>query len=229
MHYILLRKKSEPRIYWLFAQIEAIFQFQLSKMSYNARKGMNRKPGNLPSTRLLCLPAYIYCDGESDENRFFPTCYMGDVNDLHIDEYCTDLPHAGNDCLYIKYTPQGKGGWAGLYWIGPYMNHWGEYPGYNVQGAKKLIFWARGEKGGEIVQFRIGGLVTAGKPFHDSFGSLPQKGATRRLTSNWTQYDIDLTNVNTSSLLSGFCVIINKASNLSGCTFYIDDIAIVAD
>ena len=33
MHYILLRKKSEPRIYWLFAQIEAIFQFQLSKMS----------------------------------------------------------------------------------------------------------------------------------------------------------------------------------------------------
>ena len=50
-------------------------------------------------------------------------------------------------------------GWAGVAWQNP-ANNWGEFDGgYNLTKAKKLSFWARGDKGGEIVEFKLGGTA----------------------------------------------------------------------
>jgi len=46
---------------------------------------------------------------------------------------------------------------------------------------------------------------------------------------NWVQYSINLDGVDTSSLLGGFCISVNNTENPNGCTFYLDDIVIIAD
>lgn len=125
--------------------------------------------------------------------------------------------------------PAGPNRYAGIYWVGPYVNHWGRYPGYNVKNAQKLLFWARGEKGGENVEFKIGGMRSPGEPFRDSFGPLPNVSEATTLTQNWTQYSIDLRNSDTSSLLGGFCAVFSARANPNGCTFYLNDIVIVGD
>ena len=38
---------------------------------------------------------------------------------------------------------------------------------YDLTGAKKLTFWARGEQGGEAVDFNLG-IIGDDKPHHDS-------------------------------------------------------------
>jgi exo-beta-1,3-glucanase (GH17 family) len=191
-----------------------------------ARPGMKRRPGCMPPSPPLSLPAYIYRDGGSIENRFFPTAYMGDTRALQIDEYCTHQPKSGKDCLQINYITQGNAGWAGIYWIGPYMNHWGEYPGYRAEGCRQLVFWSRGEHGGEQVEFKIGGINSPGMPFRDSFGPLPQQDAKQSLSKDWTRYSINLEGADISSLLSGFCMVVNQADNPRGCTIYLDDIVL---
>jgi exo-beta-1,3-glucanase (GH17 family) len=191
-----------------------------------ARTGFDRKPGIMPKPIQLSLPAYVYKDGHSEENRFTPTSWMGDLDDLKINEYCTNSPHSAPECIKIDYVPNGTNGWAGIYWIGPYMNHWGEYPGYSVESPKRFAFWARGEKGGEIVHFSIGGIRLPEKPFSDSFGPLPSSDIAVPLTQNWTQYEIDLSGVDTSSLIGGFCFSVSEGLNPNGCTFYLDDMVI---
>lgn len=187
------------------------------------KKGLNRNIGLIPATETLHLPAFVYREGHSEENCFYPTNWMGDVEDLTIDEFCTDQPHSGNECLMIQYVSKGKKTWAGIYWIGPYINHWGDYPGYAVSDAKKLIFWARGQKGGEYVKFTVGGIENPVKPFRDSFGPLE---SSLHLSNDWRPYSIDLGAADTSMILGGFCISISALENPEGCTFFLDDIAI---
>ena len=73
------------------------------------------------------------------------------------------------------------------------MNNWGEYPGYVLSDAVQLTFWARGEYGNEIAEFYAGGI--SGDEYSDSFG--PISTGKISLTSEWQEYSIDLTGVNT--------------------------------
>jgi hypothetical protein len=51
----------------------------------------------------------------------------------------------------IEYKQGPEKGWAGLYWQHP-DNNWGDEPGVDLTGAKRISFYARGERGGEIVE-----------------------------------------------------------------------------
>jgi len=110
--------------------------------------------------------------------------------------------------------------WAGVYWLYP-GNQWGrKQAGFDLTGAKKLTFWARGEVGGEVIQeFKMGGV--SGK-FRDSdtAGIGPVV-----LTPEWQQYEVPLEGVNLSYISGGFCWSTNLDRNRNGCTFYLDDIA----
>lgn len=194
-----------------------------------AHGGIKRAPGAVPKPAALQLPAFVYREGDADENRFRPTNWMGDIEDLTLDEYCQTRPRSGAECLKITYTPAGWNRWAGIYFIGPYMNHWGDYPGYSLKGARKLVFWARGERGGERVEFKCGGMNSGGKSFRDSFGPLASTRFSETLAAEWREYSIDLTNADTSSLLGGFCFALNTPGNPRGCTFYLDDVVLVAE
>ncbi|RKY34931.1 MAG: hypothetical protein DRP78_05960, partial [Candidatus Omnitrophota bacterium] len=74
---------------------------------------------------------------------------MGDYGDIKYSEACKDNPYSGKTCIKITYTAEAKQGanWSGIYWQWP-PNNWGEKRGgYDLTGAAKLSFWARGEKG----------------------------------------------------------------------------------
>lgn len=135
------------------------------------------------------FPFYVYQDGNSPENKFFASGLMGDFNDLKVDLYSKDNPQSGGTCAKIVYkkTPENIG-WAGLYWQYP-ANNWGEMAtGYDLRAAKKLTFWARGEKGGEVINiFQVGGIF--GK-----YGDTTSKAiGPVVLSKDWTKYTIDLT------------------------------------
>jgi hypothetical protein len=130
-------------------------------------------------------------------------------------------PHSPPSCIKIVYT-FGPHGWGGIYWHNK-PDNWGDEPGIDLQKAnyRKLTFWARGEEGGEIVEFKAGGIRAPVKKYIDSF-----EVSTGRvvLEKEWKEYVIDLQEKNLSSVIGGFCWVASRDYNRSGLTFYLDDV-----
>ncbi len=163
----------------------------------------------------------IYTDGSSPDNHFVPSGWMGDFTDIKFNDKHMVNPHSGTTSLQVVYTNKATQGarWAGVYWQNP-PNNWGTRPGgYDLTGARKLTFWARGEKGGErIEEFKIGG-ITGEYADSDVAGIGPVV-----LTTEWQQFTIDLEGKDLSSISGGFCWATNLDVNPDGATFYLDDI-----
>ena len=168
-------------------------------------------------------PLVVYKEGGSEENRFQPSGWMGDLNCLKIDRACRTNPHSGETCTKIVYNPNSFlfRRWSGIYWQYP-LNNWGDYPGYDLFKATKLTFWARGEKGKEMAEFKVGGIRVWQKPYCDSFG--PVSTDVIVLGSEWRKYTLDLKGYDTSNVIGGFCFASNHLQNPAGCTIYLDDI-----
>lgn len=165
----------------------------------------------------------VYQD-KSTPNRFTPSGYMPTGECLMIDDgWVTDCQE-GASCIKIEYDTicsSKSRRWAGVYWLNP-PDNWGDKKGgYNLTGAKKLVFWARGEKGGEqIAEFKIGGVgLNREYPDSDTASIGPVI-----LTNQWKQYTIDLRDKDLSSISGGFAWIANVDANNQPCHFYLDDI-----
>jgi hypothetical protein len=121
----------------------------------------------------------------------------------------------------VDYTNDASQGarWAGVYWQNP-PNNWGDVPGgYDLTGAKRLVFWAKGEVGGEYIsEFKMGGISGA---YADS--DIAGIGPVQ-LSSEWKQYVIDLGGKDLSSISGGFVWAANLDKNPDGLSFYLDDI-----
>jgi len=163
----------------------------------------------------------VYTDAKAPDNHFVASGWMGDYGDLKVDDKFLTNPHGGSSSIQIVYSGKGAQGarWAGIYWQNP-PNNWGTRPGgYDLTGAKKLSFWARGDKGGErIEEFKVGG-ITGEYADSDVAGIGPVV-----LTSEWQQFTIDLSGKDLSSISGGFCWATNVDVNPQGATFYLDDI-----
>ena len=164
---------------------------------------------------------HIYVDRGYCKNHFIPSGWMGDYGDLKINESWKENPHSRRNCIRIDYSgrkAQGAG-WAGMYWQEP-QNNWGNIPGgYDLTGAKELVFYARGEKGDEVItEFKIGGIQGE---FSDStsvsIGPIV-------LTPEWKEYKIPLENEDLSRVIGGFAFVISRMENPDGAVFYLDDI-----
>ncbi len=162
----------------------------------------------------------LYTDRVPRHTHYAPSGYMGD-SDLTMSGAYTATPDGQGPCLRVTYKANGLKGWAGIYWQDP-ANNWGEIPGragFDLRGATKLTFWARGENGGEKVhEFRMGGIV----------GQYPDSDVASitglRLSKSWKQYSIDLKGKDLRHVIGGFGFFVNKADNPSGEVFYLDDI-----
>jgi hypothetical protein len=149
--------------------------------------------------------------------------YMGDGEAgklVQMRRVTGEMPRPGDTdgmCVKVAYQPGAKG-WAGVYWLSP-ADNFGDKPGNRIQGASKITFWAVGAKGGEIVEFKAGGV--SGKENRDSFeksiGSIV-------LTNQWKQYTIPLAGQKLSSVLGGFAWVATAADNPGGLAFYVDAI-----
>ena len=171
--------------------------------------------GSADPVKKAALPLTIYAENGGAAS-FIPSGYMGNTGAIKMNPACTMDPHSGKTCLQASYTAAQK--WGGVVWQSP-ANNWGDKPGgYNLSGAKTLSFWARGDKGSEVVTF-VYGLVGKGKANADtSTGKLTDV----HLTKAWKQYTIPLAGKNMSHIITGFAWTLGAAGH--PVTFYLDDV-----
>jgi len=112
---------------------------------------------------------------------------------------------------------------AGIYWLYPDKN-WGDMPeGRNLTGEKKVVFWAKGAKGGERAEFKVGGV--SGK-YPDSIQP-PLSTGPILLSEKWQKFTIDLEGRDLSHVVGGFCWVTNVEQNHDGSVIYVADIQFV--
>ena len=163
------------------------------------------------------LPLTLYGDsGAEGDVPYIPSGWMGNTDALEYDDACADKPHGGATCIKVTYNGEGK--WAGIVWQNP-ADDWGDEPGgFDLSGAKKLSFWARGDKGGEMVEFKMG-ILAKSKPYHDSSSAALGKV---KLTQDWKEYTIDLSGKDLKCIKTGF--VFSVSGKKEPITFFIDDI-----
>ncbi len=167
-------------------------------------------------------PFYIFLDKGSLQNHFIPSGFMPDGRCLSLDDAWKDNCYSGANCIKISYDiacSRNDQKWAGIYWQNP-ANNWGQRKGgYNLEGATKLTFFARGEKGGEQIEEFIVGGISGNFPDSDTTSIGPVI-----LTSQWQKYTIDLTGKDISSISGGFAWSASEQANPDSCVFYLDEI-----
>lgn len=161
-------------------------------------------------------------------NQYIASGYMGDTDNIELFEAWKDVPHDTTDndsfCVKISYTP-GPKGWAGIYWQNR-ADNWCNYPGddFSAFGYTAITFWARGERGNEVVEFKAGDISCPSKPYRDSFRATAGRIT---LSRQWRRYRISLLNKDLSSVIGGFCWTAGGNANPRGLTFYLDNVQYV--
>jgi hypothetical protein len=167
-----------------------------------------------PGVPRLKLPCAVYADGFPQP--WAPSGWMGDYEALSVDLGSKDDPQEGKTCLKARFQPSGS--WVGVAWQDP-ANDWGDLPGgYDLTGAKTLSFWARGEFGGEKVDFGVGLLGPDRK--HPDSDSAKLEGV--KLTTAWKRYRISLKGKDLSRIKTPFYWTLPGSRQST--TFYLDDI-----
>ena len=180
----------------------------------------------------------VYDDLGSAGNHFHARAKIPDEHaPVFILGGSTDQPHSGATATRNELIASSASDFGGFYFLNgvlpaghraPLLN-FGTYPnaGINLTGATALTFWARGAKGGEQVDFFMGGVgwnpLTGRKEakYPDSTRSIHLKV---RLTPQWQFYRIDLTGADLSYILGGFGWVASVGENRSGAVFFLDDI-----
>lgn len=191
---------------------------QLGQSFWTRPRPAESRPGLVPYPRTPFRYKYVpvYINNGSPAFRFFPTGFMGDHSDLLVTGASKVNPHSGSTCLKVVYRNAVSQGarWAGMAWQYPAYN-WGHRKGLNLAGVSKLVFWARGEEGNEIVE-----SFSIGSPNDSS----QIKTGPFILSDQWKRYVIDLEGKDLSSISSGFAFVLAHNRNRSGAVIYLDDI-----
>lgn len=169
------------------------------------------------------VPFYVYQDGDA-KNRFIPSGYMPNGNCIKVNPLHQDQCVSGS-CLEVVFDlacARQDQRWGGVYWLNP-ADNWGQHKGgYNLDGAQRLVFQARGAEGQErIEEFKMGGIgLTADYPDSDYANIGPVI-----LTTDWREYVIDLRGKNLSYIAGGFAWAASAVGNdRDQITFYLDEI-----
>jgi len=138
--------------------------------------------------------------------------------------------HTDADCSQVTYNPGGM--WGGIYWWpltcgesgaeGAWRNVQAGTCGVNVlevgnlSAVSRLTFWARGDRGEEVIEFKIGGVDVLPIPGR-SLGKVT-------LEPTWQQYEIDLEGMDLTNAIGLFCWVATDVANPQGAVFYLDDV-----
>ena len=161
------------------------------------------------------LPFSVYAE-KGEKPTYVPTGWMGSTASIKLDEGWTKGPHSGATCIKVTFGPSTE--WGGVVWQSP-PNDWGDAPGgFDLSGATKLTFWAKGDFGGETVGFKFG-ILGKEKKFPDSSSG---ESGDITLTSLWKKYEISLAGKDLTKIKTGFCWVVANARK--PINFYLDDI-----
>jgi hypothetical protein len=155
--------------------------------------------------------------------KFYPSGWMGDgekhrKKSITFQDNCNIAPHTPPVCFKINYKSITEN-WAGIYWQNK-PDNWGDKPGedFSNKNYSKISFYAKGETGNELIEFKAGDINANGKKYKDSFEKSLGKIV---LSKDWKEYVIKLDGKDLSCVIGGFCWV--ATSNV---TFYLDDIKI---
>jgi hypothetical protein len=169
-----------------------------------------------PPDKKVKLPFFVFDEKGSANNHYVPSGWIGNAKGTKMDDGFATNPHKGKTCLRVEYNEPGE--WAGVVWQDP-ANDWGEQPGgFNLTGAKKLKFWARGDKGGETVSFKFGVLGSDKKYADSATGEI----SAVKLTREWQEHTIDLDAKDLTRIKTGF--VWSLPGQGSPVVFFLDDI-----
>jgi len=133
-----------------------------------------------------------------------PTGWMGDgekgIKFLSVERVATEIEGRTLPATKIVYRPGGPEGWAGIYWQYP-ENNWGAKPGRSLEGARSISFYARGETGKEVAEFKAGGISDPDLEYHDSFETSLGDIV---LSKEWERHEISLTGKDLSNVIGAF-------------------------
>ncbi|MEI8209583.1 MAG: hypothetical protein WCG16_10290 [Methylococcales bacterium] len=170
---------------------------------------------------------YVYKDGDYAENHgiwanimpkeaaetgsiafkpFFKPGYDGKGNAVKV---VADVSKAPN--------------WIGLV-VSVKENYWGEKPaeGLNLSKAKKLVFYAKGNQGGEQIQVKA--AIASDKQYGDS-AELPITSVWLTLKKDWERFEIPINGIDLSRVITPFVLVINQDHNQEKpITFFVDEI-----
>ena len=187
----------------------------------------------------------VYDDVSSAGNHFHALTKFPDGNALVTinGSYSSDK-HSGATAIRCTFT-QGGVNFGGFNFQNGVLPNGATAPspnfgtvlnaGVDLSGATALTFWARGQQGSEVVDFFMGGVGwtgnTVNNPCIPGFlgpcpapDSTPAVKITVALTTQWTQYSINLANKDLHYVLGGFGWGVDGALNPNGAVFFLDDI-----
>lgn len=162
----------------------------------------------------------IYSERSSQAAAYFPTGRMGDWGDIRFDSAWESGAESSSACIRVEYLSRAQGnGWAGMIWQYP-PNNWGaQENARDLRGAKKLVFWARGRTGREVISQFMSGGTQGEHPDTDRAEIGPVY-----LSREWKRYEIELKNKRLNRIAGGFTWAVKADENPGGAVFYLDDI-----
>ncbi|MEL6869178.1 MAG: glycoside hydrolase family 2 TIM barrel-domain containing protein [Pseudomonadota bacterium] len=164
------------------------------------------------------FPVYVYHDGFAGM-RWAPSGWMGNIEALSLIDNDTTNPFRGEHAIRMRYTAQS--GWAAIAWQHP-ANDWGDQQGgFDLTGASRIELWARGEYGGELIEWGIG-LLGDDAAYPDSVN---RRHKPVRLTSDWQRYEIPLRGKDLTTIKTPFVITVTGRS--TPVTVYLDNIRFV--
>ena len=154
-----------------------------------------------------------------------------------MNENCKEDPAVGKTCIKCSQTIEGNE-WGGWLFLNGYstdgdskikMNDGTtDDQGMDLTGATKITFYAKGEKGGEVIDF-----ITCGFGYNGDTGlvevnypdSTEKQSCFVTLSTEWEKYEIDLSDCDLSYIGCGFGYALSKAHSGEGdFVFYMDEI-----
>lgn len=186
-------------------------------------------------------PLYIYRDFSDSANRFTQKAKIDDGQSdfvFDMNENWQEDPFLGSSAIQARVKTAGRS-WGGWLFVNGYLPDgetvpqltFGERPGtgLDLTGATELVFEARGEQGGEIVEFFTAGLGYDGET-NSRVASYPDSNQKVTLgfitlTDEWITYRIDLSGADLSSIGCGFGFVLSGVkSGEAESVFYLDEI-----
>ena len=170
---------------------------------------------------------YIYSEGEAPSNHGYWTNYMPengrDMIRLNLAD--TTNPFHGRTAIRMDVQLRSPG-WCGIA-VASAVNYWGQQPNtqaFNLKQARRLVLYARGQRGGESIQVKV--AIAGDQPFGDS-AKVPITSQWLKLSQRWQRFEIDLRGAETSRVITPFAIVTNNGHNTDpNFTIFLDEIFI---
>ena len=185
---------------------------------------------------------YVYSDFGAMNNNFTQKALIGNGGTVRDMDENAEGAYKGSSAIRCETSLQG-GQWGGWLFLNGRLPRgetvprldFGDVPDakLDLAGASCLAFMARGENGGEQVEFFTAGLGYDGEtyerlaPWPDSCYKCSTGFV--ELTDEWEQYSIDLRGADLSGIGCGFGLVASGDRYEGGMAFYLDEIRFEGD